>query len=74
MLSLLQRLIFGPARTFKPPIPMMAECRRCERIIRICAANRLTAHLIHDHNMPDHEAYDTVDWVFKRLIEHMRLR
>lgn len=72
MLSIIRRFWYGPARAFVPPVPMMAECKRCETIVRTMAANRLTVHLIHDHKMDDAEAYDTVNWVFQRLLDHLR--
>ncbi len=73
MISMIQRWFFGP-NTFKPDIPMMAECRHCEMMVRHRAANRLTVHLIYDHKLPDLEAYKMVDWVFTRMVEHLRSR
>ena len=72
VVSSLQRWLFGPAALFKPNVPMMVDCKRCERFVRNRAANGLATHLIYDHQMDHEGAYKTVDWVFTRLQEHLR--
>ena len=72
VVSSLQRWLFGPAALFKPNVPMMVDCKRCERFVRNRAANALATHLIYDHQMDHEDAYKTVDWVFIRLREHLR--
>ena len=72
VVSSLQRWLFGPAALFKPNVPMMVDCKRCERFVRNRAANGLATHLIYDHQMDHEGAYKTVDWVFIRLQEHLR--
>jgi hypothetical protein len=71
MISFLQRWFFGLA-TFKPDVPMMRECRNCEHLVRNRMANRLATHMIYDHKMSHDDAYQTVDWVFNRMKEHIK--
>jgi hypothetical protein len=72
MISLVQRWLFGPRAIFRPDVPMMADCRRCEKLVRVRAANALATHLIYDHELMHEEAYKTVDWVFTRYWEWRR--
>jgi len=63
-----------PRRAYVPDIPMLAECHSCQRFIRGAMANRLTVHLIDVHDMEDSHAYETVDWVFARVRDHLAER
>ena len=57
---------------FVPDIPAMAGCQHCKRIVSLRAANRLTIHLIRHHEFEEMKAYETVDWVFQRMQEHLK--
>jgi hypothetical protein len=71
MLSLIQRMIYGPRVVTVIDIPMMRDCLRCKSSVSMRMANRLIVHLIEDHNLPEQQAYDTVNWVFERLRDHL---
>jgi shikimate kinase len=51
---------------------MMANCAYCKNCVSMRMANRLTVHLIDDHKLFDEEAYETVNWVFARLRDHLK--
>lgn len=74
MLSLLKAWLYPKPRflPFVPPIETMVGCRTCETIVVRHAANRLVVHLIYEHGLSDSRAYDTVDWVFKRVQEYRK--
>jgi hypothetical protein len=63
IVSLLKR---RPKPPFIPDLPMLAGCERCKKKIRWLAGNRLVVHLIEDHKLPEHQAYDTVDWIMQQ--------
>jgi hypothetical protein len=72
MISLIQRMIYGPKVTFVPDIPVMRDCTHCKKCVTHHMANRLATHLIEDHKLEDNQAYETVNWVFSRLSDHLK--
>ena len=57
---------------FYPDIPMLRECKLCERCVLRGMCNRMTVHLIEDHKLEDEHAYSTVHWVFEQVREYKR--
>jgi len=72
MLSLIQRMIYGPKSTYVLDIPMLRDCVFCKSCVKHHMANRLTAHLVQVHKLSDEDAHQTVDTVFALLTEHLR--
>jgi hypothetical protein len=68
--AFVRRLFFGrPEVKADPDIQLFRECKYCRHCIRYGAANRLTVHLIRDHNFEDEHAYGAVQWILKHVDE-----
>jgi len=64
--------LFKDRPKFCPDIPMLRECKFCERCVLRGMCNRMTVHLIEDHKLEDEHAYSTVHWVFEQVREYKR--
>jgi hypothetical protein len=54
-------------RSWVPDVPMLADCDKCELLIRHHATSWLCDHLVHDHDLSEGEASATADWVAKQV-------
>lgn len=64
--------LFRGKPKFAPDIPMLRDCKQCERCALRGMCNRMTVHLIDDHKLEEEHAYSTVDWIFQHIDEHRR--